>query len=252
MERIEQIEPLKLCVLIPTYNNEKTIRQVVQSVLMYCFHVIVVNDGSTDKTTDILTSFGDKITVLSYPENKGKGYALKTGFCEARKRGFRYVLTLDSDGQHFADDIPNFIHHIQQHPDALLIGSRNLNQPNMKQGSLFANKFSNFWVRVQTGYNLPDTQTGYRLYPIEKMKYLLPFCTRYEAEVELLIRCAWKGIKLIPIPVQVFYPAREERVSHFRPQRDFIRISLLNTVLCFFAVFYGYPSLLFYKLTKRI
>ncbi len=246
------MKPSEICVLIPTYNNERTLAKVIDSVLVYCSDVMVVNDGSSDKTAEILASYSDKIQVLSYPKNKGKGYALKTGFCEARQRGFRYVLTLDSDGQHFAEDIPVFFEAVQHYPDSLLIGSRNLNQPNMKQGSLFANKFSNFWVRVQTSYNLPDTQTGYRLYPIQKMKSMLPICTRYEAEVELLVRSAWKGIRLIAIPIQVFYPSKEDRVSHFRPNRDFLRISLLNTLLCFLAVIYGYPSLLIHSLTKRI
>ncbi len=241
-----------LCVLIPSYNNEKTLKSIIDSVLLYCSDVIVVNDGSTDKTTEILNTYTETITVLSYPKNKGKGYALKIGLREARNKGFRYVLTLDSDGQHFADDIPNFIKAIEKHPDALLIGSRNLKQATMKQGSLFANKFSNFWVRMQTFYHLPDTQTGFRLYPLKKMKKILPFCSRYEAEIELLVRCAWKGITLISIPIQVYYPPVEERVSHFRPNRDFLRISLLNTLLCVLAVVYGYPSLLYHKIFKAI
>jgi glycosyltransferase involved in cell wall biosynthesis len=241
-----------LCILIPTYNNEKTLKSVIDAVLLYCSDIIVVNDGSTDGTTEILNAYIDTITVLSYPKNKGKGYALKTGFQQARQKGFRYVLTLDSDGQHFADDIPNFIKAIEKHPDALLIGSRNLKQATMKQGSLFANKFSNFWVRMQTFYHLPDTQTGFRLYPLKKMKKILPFCSRYEAEIELLVRCAWKGITLISIPIQVYYPPVEERVSHFRPNRDFLRISLLNTLLCVLAVVYGYPSLLYHKIFKAI
>jgi glycosyltransferase involved in cell wall biosynthesis len=241
-----------LCILIPTYNNEKTLKSVIDAVLLYCSDIIVVNDGSTDGTTEILNAYIDTITVLSYPKNKGKGYALKTGLREARQKGFRYVLTLDSDGQHYAEDIPNFVKTIQKHPDTLLIGSRNLNQPNMKQGSKYANRLSNFWFTVQTGKILPDTQTGYRLYPIWEMKKILPFCSRYEAEIELLVRCAWKGIRLIAIPIQVFYPTKEERVSHFRPSRDFLRISLLNTLLCVLAVVYGYPSLLYHKIFKAI
>lgn len=252
MNSLEQCNVLKIAVLIPTYNNEKTLPSVIDTVLLYCSDVIVVNDGSTDGTTEILNAYIDTITVLSYPTNKGKGYALKTGLREARQKGFRYVISLDSDGQHFADDIPNFIKAVEKHPDALLIGSRNLNQPNMKQGSLFANKFSNFWFSMQTGKVLPDTQTGYRLYPLRKMKKMLPFCSRYEAEIELLVRCAWKGISLIAIPIQVYYPPVEERVSHFRPNRDFLRISLLNTLLCFLAVVYGYPSLLYHKIIKGL
>lgn len=252
MHSSDKTKAIQIAVVIPTYNNEKTLKSVIDAVLFYCSDIIVVNDGSTDRTGEILHTYTDKITILSYPKNKGKGYALKTGFQQARQKGFRYVISLDSDGQHFADDIPNFIKAVEKHPDALLIGSRNLNQPNMKQGSLFANKFSNFWFSMQTGKVLPDTQTGYRLYPLRKMKKMLPFCSRYEAEIELLVRCAWKGISLIAIPIQVYYPPVEERVSHFRPNRDFLRISLLNTLLCVLAVVYGYPSLLYHKIIKGL
>ena len=154
MNSLEQCNVLKIAVLIPTYNNEKTLPSVIDTVLLYCSDVIVVNDGSTNGTTEILNAYIDTITVLSYPKNKGKGYALKTGFQQARQKGFRYVLTLDSDGQHFADDIPNFIKAIEKHPDALLIGSRNLKQA-MKQGSLFANKFSNFWFPYKPAKYFP-------------------------------------------------------------------------------------------------
>jgi hypothetical protein len=133
----------------------------------------------------------------------------------------------------------------------LIIGSRDFNQKNINQGSLFANKFSNFWVRLQTGYKLPDTQSGYRVYPVKKMKKMLPFCRRYEAEIELLVRCAWRGIRLESVPIQVYYPKKEDRVSHFRPRQDFLRISLLNTLLCIISIVYGYPSLLIHRLNKR-
>lgn len=247
----ESVQSLRLCVLIPTYNNDKTLEKVILSALEYCPTVIVVNDGSTDNTVNILTSFQQNIIFISYDKNKGKGYALKKGFEATRKRGYHYVLTLDADGQHFAEDIPVFINKIQSTSDSLIIGSRDFNQKNINQGSLFANKFSNFWVRLQTGYKLPDTQSGYRVYPVKKMKKMLPFCRRYEAEIELLVRCAWRGIRLESVPIQVYYPKKEDRVSHFRPHQDFLRISLLNTLLCIISIVYGYPSLLIHRLNKR-
>ncbi len=252
MSSKEPIQSLQLCVLIPTYNNDKTLEKVIRSALAYCQTVIVVNDGSTDNTLTILDSLKQNIIFLSYDKNKGKGYALKKGMEEARKRKFHYLITLDADGQHFAEDIPLFINKICSTPDSLIIGSRNFNQENINRKSLFANKFSNFWVKLQTTYNLPDTQSGYRLYPIKRMKKMSPICRRYEAEIELLVRCAWRGIRIEPLQIQVYYPKKEERVSHFRPNYDFIRISLLNTVLCILTVFYGYPSLLIHRLIKRI
>ena len=150
----------KACVLIPTYNNGGTLRDVVERVLPFCADVIVVNDGCTDHSAEVLASFGERITVVDYGRNRGKGYALKQGFRKAKSKGFDYALTLDSDGQHFPEDIPLFVNALEKHPNALIVGSRNLNQENMPGGNTFANKFSNFWFKVQTGIDLPDTQTG--------------------------------------------------------------------------------------------
>ena len=227
---------------MPTYNNGSTLRDVVERTLTFCQDVIVVNDGCTDTSAEILASFGKKITVVDYGKNRGKGYALKKGLEKALELNFDYAITIDSDGQHYPEDIPLFINVLQQHPNALIVGSRNLNQENMPGGNTFANKFSNFWFKIQTGVYLPDTQTGYRLYPLKNLPNLSFLTSRYEAELELLVGAAWRGTDLLPIKINVFYPKAEERVTHFRPFWDFFRISVLNTVLCFVAVFYGLPS----------
>ena len=172
----------KACIVLPTYNNGSTLRNVVERVMNYCSDVIVVNDGCTDETHEILDSFGNQIMVVDYGCNKGKGYALKQGFKQALSMGFLYVLTLDTDGQHFPEDIPLFVEAMEKNPNTLIVGSRNLNQENMPGGNTFANKFSNFWFKVQTGINLPDTQTGYRLYPLTLMPNYAFVTSRYEAE----------------------------------------------------------------------
>ena len=227
---------------MPTYNNGGTLRDVVERTLTFCQDVIVVNDGCTDTSVEILASFGKKITVIDYGKNRGKGYALKKGLEKALELNFDYAITIDSDGQHYPEDIPLFINVLQQHPNALIVGSRNFNQENMPGGNTFANKFSNFWFKIQTGVYLPDTQTGYRLYPLKNLPNLAFLTSRYEAELELLVGAAWRGTDLLPIKINVFYPKAEERVTHFRPFWDFFRISVLNTILCFVAVFYGLPS----------
>lgn len=228
------------CIIIPTYNNAGTIRQVIDDVSRYTHDIIVVNDGCTDGTDALLT--GMQVTVVDYGRNRGKGYALKAGFRKAREMGFDYAITLDADGQHFASDIPAFTEAADRHPDSLIVGSRNLMEEGMPAGNTFANKFSNFWFRLQTGINLPDTQTGYRLYPLKRMRRLWWMTSRYEAELEMLVYAAWSGIRIVPIPVKVYYPPAGQRVTHFRPVYDFARISLLNTILCFLAVVYGLPS----------
>ena len=229
-----------ICVVIPTYNNDGTIAAVVADTLKACKDVIVVNDGSTDHTSSILHSI-EGITLVEYDQNRGKGHALKCGFERALQMGFAYAITLDADGQHYPHDIRHFLKANQQHPGALIIGNRKLEGVDRSKGSSFANQFSNFWFYVQTGRHLQDTQTGYRLYPLKKLYGLRLLTSRYEAELELLVFSAWNGVKIVPVPVNVYYPPREERVSHFRPAYDFTRIFILNTCLCFLALCYGLP-----------
>ncbi|HEU4555890.1 MAG TPA: DUF2062 domain-containing protein [Chitinophaga sp.] len=229
-----------IAVLIPTYNNAATLGQVLEDVLSCTPHVIVVNDGSTDNTTGVLDRF-PAVQQVTYNPNRGKGIALRRGFQYARQQGYEYVITMDADGQHFASDLQAFMNRLETEKDAILIGARNLQQENMPGKNSFANKFSNFWFWVETGIRAPDTQSGYRLYPVRLLEPIRFWCTRYEFEVEVLVRSAWRGIKINWLPVQVYYPPAEERVSHFRPFRDFSRISVLNTVLVLITLLYIKP-----------
>ena len=229
---------LRVCVIIPTYNNARTIAQVISDVVAYCQDVIVVNDGSTDETATVLDRLPVPITLVSYPKNKGKGHALVKGFLKARELGFTHAITIDADGQHFAADIPILMNKMEENPEAIIVGCRNLTEKNMPRQNTFANKFSNFWFRLQTGINLPDTQSGFRLYNLKALRLLQLITSRYEAELELLVFAAWAGCPISSVNVRVYYPPVEERVSHFRPVYDFFRISVLNTILCVVALFY--------------
>jgi glycosyltransferase involved in cell wall biosynthesis len=247
----KRMEALCLCVVIPTYNNRETLAGVIRDVLQYTSDVIVVNDGSTDDTAAILEGFAGKIEVVSYMPNKGKGYALKCGFNRAEELGYRGAVTIDSDGQHAASEIETFVMYAAKYPGALLVGQRTV-EGSMPAKNSFANKFSNFWFTVQTASRLNDTQNGFRLYPLAGMKGLRPVSSRYEAELEMLVRLAWKRVKIISVPTHVYYPPEKVRVTHFRPGRDFFRISALNTIFFFLAIIYGYPSMFFrWLFTKK-
>ena len=235
--------------VIPTYNNEKTLARVIADVRRYCTDVLVVNDGSTDATAQILAR--TEVASVSYAPNRGKGYAIRRALRYAGEHGYRYMLTIDSDGQHFASDIPEFVREAAKTPDALLVGARNLHSDNMPGKNTFANKFSNFWFRIETGIRMEDTQSGFRLYPVQRMKGMKFITRRYEFEVEVLVRAAWRGIAVRNIPVNVFYPEKSERVSHFRPGKDFTRISILNTFLVLGALLFYYPWRFLRSLTKE-
>lgn len=235
-----KFKALRCCVLIPTYNNNATIAQVITDVMQYSDDICVINDGSTDNTLDILAQF-PQIKLHSYVKNVGKGWALRQGFDFARTQGYDYAITLDSDGQHFADDLPVMLEALEKNPHAIVIGARNMNQSSVPGKSSFGNKFSNFWFTLETGISVPDTQSGYRLYPIKALAPMRFFTRKYEFEIEVIVRAAWSGINVIAVPVKVYYPPADERITHFRPFKDFSRISVLNTVLVFWTFAYIKP-----------
>ena len=236
-------------VLIPTYNNEKTLSRVLDGVLSYTPHVIVVNDGSTDSTAAILSGY-PQVEVVTFPKNKGKGKALQEGFQVARAKGYTYVLTIDSDGQHFPEDIPTFITAIEQEEvPTLLVGNRDMTVEGVPKKSSFGHKFSNFWFHLETGVKLPDTQSGYRLYPLEVVPRRY-FTSKFEFEIEVLVRSSWRGVPIKPVPIRVLYDP-SERVSHFRPVKDFARISLLNSILVLIAFLYIKPRDFLRKFQKK-
>ncbi len=240
----------KVCVIVPTYNNEGTLRQVLKSILKYTDHIIVVNDGATDHTAEIIQDF-PKVKLVGYNKNVGKGWALRQGFKRALELGYHNAITIDSDGQHFAEDLTQFIDKIEAVPGSLIIGARNMDQSSVPGKSSFGNKFSNFWFWVETGLKLPDTQSGYRLYPIHRMNGMIFFTKKFEFEIEVIVRSSWRGIPVTSVPVQVYYAEKETRVSHFRPFKDFSRISILNTVLVTMALLYIKPRDLFLGIKKK-
>ena len=246
----QKIKVLKCCVIIPSYNNAHTLHKIISEVLQYTSDVLVVNDGSTDTTQEIIESFGAEINSITFQKNQGKGMALRQGIKWALKQDFEYAITIDSDGQHFADDIPVFINYLESSGSALIIGSRNMGGKDVPGKSNFGNNFSNFWFRVETGLKLTDTQSGFRLYPIKDMAKIRLFTRRFEFEVEVIVKTAWQNIKVINLPIKVHYDPPAIRVSHFRPFRDFTRISLLNTYLVILTLFYYLPKRLLNSLTR--
>ena len=231
-----------ICVIVPTFNNAGTIEDIVRRTQVFCSDVFVVLDGCTDDTLSRLEVMPAPPRTVVLERNSGKGVALKEGFRRAREAGFSYAITIDADGQHYPEDIPLFLEANRRHPCSLIVGNRTgLEKAERSRGSKFANSFSNFWFFIQTLIPLKDTQTGYRLYPIHRLPWMGMITSRYEAELELLVLSAWRGVRIVSQDVRVYYPPKDERVSHFRPVYDFVRITILNVVLCLFALVYGLP-----------
>lgn len=247
----QKITNLNVCVIIPTYNNQRTLKRVINGVLELTNNLIVVNDGSTDTTSSILKAYPN-IQQIHFPENRGKGVALREGFKQAKSLGYMFAITIDSDGQHFPSDIQHFINELEQHQakDILIIGARNMSHESVPGKSSFGNKFSNFWFWIETGIKLKDTQSGFRLYPLNILKNLNFYTTKFEFEIEVIVKTAWKDVEVKNIPIQVLYD-ESERVSHFRPFKDFTRISILNTWLVFLTAIYYFPKRLLKNIKKK-
>lgn len=247
------IKTFRCCVVLPTYNNEKTLERVLNGVLEYTKNIIVVNDGSTDSTREILLKY-PQIIQLHQAKNIGKGHALKIGFKHAVNLGFDYAITLDTDGQHFPSDIPNFIEALEasENKNLLMIGDRNMNTADVLARSAKGNRVSTFWMKAATGLKLQDSQSGFRLYPIKEMANIkfMNATKKFEFEIEVIVKSYWAGIAVVHVPIQILYDM-EERVSHFRPFMDIARMVILYIWFLLVRLFYIRPRDFYRKLKKK-
>lgn len=218
-----------ILVVIPVFNHGTTLRQVVEGVLRHHDRVLVVDDGSSQPVQGLI----DDLTVelLTHEENRGKGAALMSAVNWGLERNFSHMICLDADGQHDPEDLPLFLAAVNEHPQSLIVGHRNFDQQSIPGSSRFGRQFSNFWLRLQTGSQLKDSQSGFRAYPLFLFQQLNFWTRRYNFEIEVLVRSAWAGVELRDVDISVYYPPGDERVSHFRGFMDNWRLTLLNTHL---------------------
>jgi glycosyltransferase involved in cell wall biosynthesis len=220
-----------VAVVVPCLNCADTIGEVVRGALRFVSCVVVVNDGSTDATEDRARSAGAE--VLRHERVRGKGAALLTGMQALAGRGVERVLTMDGDGQHLADEIPVLLQASSAEPTALVIGVRQIGPRMSTPARLFGNRFANRWVEIACGQVLPDTQSGFRVYPLHETLALNAKALHFGFETEVLIRAVRAGLVIRSVPVRVFYPPPDERRSHFRPFVDTVRIIFIVLGLIF-------------------
>ena len=214
----------RYCVLIPCLNEERAIRTLLKSVLAQCADVIVVDDGSDDRTPQIVGAL--PVTLLRHESRRGKGEALRTGFREALKRGYDAVLTMDGDGQHIADDIPRIVEAALRYPDHIVIGARMLNRAQQPGGRHAANDFADWGISWGCGRPVVDTQSGQRWYPRAAVELVELRSQDFVFEAAILIAASRElGMGIVSVPIESRYQG-EFRLSHFRPVRDVTRITL--------------------------
>ena len=214
----------EVAALIPALDCEATIGAVVRGTLAHLPLVLVVDDGSSDRTADAAKAAGAE--VLRLPANRGKGAALASGLRALREWGATHALTLDGDGQHLPGDVPTLLRASAEAPRALVLGARQHEPGRLARVRAFGNRLANRWVRIACGAVLEDTQSGFRVYPIDATLALGCRARRFAFETEVVIQAVRAGLPIRSVPVRVWNPPPGERTSHFRGFSDTLRIVL--------------------------
>ncbi len=231
---------MKLLLAVPVYNAEPVVHNVVKDLLENTdLPLLVVDDGSHPS---LQLPKNSRLQLIHQDENRGKGVALQTAMTEARNQGYTHLLSFDGDGQHRWQDVTKLVEAAEKNPEALIIGAREFDS-SVPGVSRFGRRFSNFWVKYQTGVTVSDSQSGLRLYPLQPFAETHFFTKRYDFEIEVLVRGIWKGLQVKDVNVGVIYAPKEERISHFNKFWDNVRITGINIYLIAYSLIFYQRSL---------
>ena len=228
--------PFRLCALVPTYDNPRTVRGVVMALRAQVPDVFVVDDGSGEagaRECAALAAEGLAV-VHRLPHNRGKGAAMKEGFARALQAGFTHALQVDADGQHDLLQARAFVEASRAQPDALVLAYP-VYDGTAPKVRLAARKVTRFWVDVEVGRSglIVDALIGFRVYPLEPTLRIGARGNRMEYEVEIAVRMARAGVPVVNLPVAVRYLSEAEGgISHFRPVADNLRLAWMHSRMC--------------------
>lgn len=203
----------KICVLIPSYNEAKTIGGIIRDLKGKNLSVCVIDDGSTDQTASIAGKGG--AFVIKHRENQGKGSSLRDGFVYALKEGFAAVLVMDGDGQHETRDAENFLKKMNETDSDIIIGNRMSDTSSMPFSRHVTNRIMSFVISRICGHEIPDTQCGYRLIKRKVLESINLKSSNFEIESELLIKAGRKGYRIESVPVKTVYADEESKINPF-------------------------------------
>jgi glycosyltransferase involved in cell wall biosynthesis len=204
-----------LVVVIPAHNEALFIGDLLRKIKRRVSNVVVVDDGSTDDTAGVARQAG--AVVLTHPENRGKGAALKTGFTYAADHGFRAIMTVDGDGQHSPDDIPGLLGAFQEKQADIIIGCRPRHPKNMPLDRFVTNWFTSSLVSFLAGQRIKDSQSGFRIFDSRVVPFLSFSTSRFDTESEMLVEASRAGFKIAEVPITTIYGQEK---SKQRPLRD--------------------------------
>ncbi len=240
--------PVRICALIPVYNHETAVGDVVAGLLSAGLDCVLVNDGSNAACTQVLdqlaAAHAGAVRVLHRAANGGKGAAVVDGLREARRNGYTHALQVDADGQHALADIPAFLAAAQASPAALVCG-RPAFDASMPRARRYGRYLTHVWVWINTlSFDIPDSMCGFRVYPLEPVLTMLDeerVGLRMDFDIEVLVRLHWRGLAMVWLPTRVTYPS--DGISHFRVFLDNFLITRVHTRL-FFGMLWRLPRLL--------
>lgn len=230
-------------VVVPTYNNPKSIKAVAEDVLNHGYELIIVDDGSEVKIESLFTE-KENIHFIRHDVNKGKGEAIVSGVSKAKELGFVYGVSIDGDGQHLASEVEKLLAINKE--DEIIIGARNFDLEHVPNGSKFGRWFSNFWASWDTEQRITDSLSGFRIYPVSILELDIK-TSRFDWEMEVLVRHAESGKKISEVLIECYYPRPEERVSHFRKFSDTWAIVWVHLQILPFK----WPRFIYEKITGK-
>lgn len=213
---------MKICVLIPTYNEAKTIGDLVEEIHKQKLETVVIDDGSVDNTADLAQCKGS--IVLVNKENQGKGASLIKGFRYALEKDFDAVIVMDGDGQHEPSDIPFFIRLAKYSSNGILIGNRMSKTKNMPIVRFLTNKIMSWFISIMAKQYIPDSQCGFRLIKRPILEKLNLHTHRYETESEILIKSSRLGFKIESVPIKTIYNGENSQINPFLDTIRFFRL----------------------------
>ncbi len=237
----------KPCILIPVYNHELPLPNIMQRLDAYQLPCILVDDGSKESCAGVILSLSGLypwVQSIRLETNSGKGAALKAGLQLAQKQGFSHAVQIDADGQHDLNDIEKFLTAARLAPEAVIIGQP-IYDDSVPKLRYYARYLTHVWVYINTlSLRIPDSMCGYKVYPVETcVKLILSVALedRMAFDTEILVHLDWQGVPVVSIPTRVTYP--QDGLSHFRVWEDNLRLSLTHARL-FFGMIGRLPKLL--------
>ncbi|MFH1441726.1 MAG: glycosyltransferase family 2 protein [Candidatus Omnitrophota bacterium] len=217
---------MKICVIIPAYNESKTIASLIQGIKQLNLDILIIDDGSIDNTAKIAQN--NNAVVLVNPENKGKGISLCAGFNYALSKGFDAVISMDADGQHDPNDISYFTRLAKYSTSSIFIGNRMSKPKNMPKIRFITNKFMSWLISLIAKQNIPDSQCGFRLIKKEVLEKIKFDTAKFETESELLIKASRLGFKIESIPVNTIYRGEKSKINPILDTIRFIKFISKN------------------------